>query len=180
MAFAGTMGAGALMTPIGVLSAPGGALTYAADGISLLKTDSGTATPILRPSIANLIFTMADGPGDPVLTEMVAGAPDEANDDTGMLSTADVVGGGEANKHGIPANWGAGRGNWDADSVARINVQIRAHSTNRAGVGDVGGSQVASIALVGSDVEIAIRNTSLEEVEDLTVLLEYRHSMNLG
>ena len=48
MPFAGSMNpAGNVMTPIALLQTPGGSLTYAADGISVLETDDGTSTPIL-------------------------------------------------------------------------------------------------------------------------------------
>lgn len=175
MAFAGTMGAAAAMTPIGVLSAPGGALTYAADAVSLLKTPVGSSTPILRPQLDNLRFTMENDQG-PVLDVMAVGGPSIANADTGGLATSAPG----ANEHGIPANFGPGRGNWTQDDVERLRVTVQTWRSDGGLATDIGALQPTRVTLGAGDVLIEIRNMSLRAADGIVLELEYRHSIEIG
>lgn len=172
MAFTGTMGAAAAMTPIGVLSAPGGALAYAADAIRLTKTPLNSVTPILQPRLANLRFTMAAGQNQ-VLQALAVGVADPANGDTGSLVTAAPG----VNQHGIPANFGPGRGNWTQNDLERLRVHIQAGFYSTAAITNVGGPLVASRVLAAGDITILVRNMSQIVLVGLVIDLEWRHSV---
>lgn len=172
MAFAGTMGAAAAMTPIGVMSAPGGALSYATDAISLLKTGIGTVTPIAHPQLANLRFLMGSDQTPP-LAAMVLGLADPANADTGALVTAAPA----ANQHGIPANFGPGRGNWTQNDLERLRVHIQGEFFLAGALTDVGTVSIATRTLVGSDLVILVRNMNPSDALGITIDLEWRHSV---
>lgn len=177
MAFAGSMGAAQAMTPIARLSTPDGAtLTYDTDGFTILKQPFNTVTPILYPQINNLRWTLITGQG-PNLLVMVAGASVAANADVGAL----VTGVPSFNEHGIPSNFGPGRGNWVAADLERVRAHVLLYEPDAGNPAFIGMAQVSSLSIggLGSDLVVFIRNCSLSNVNGLIVELEYRHSINI-
>jgi hypothetical protein len=169
------MGAAAAMTPIGVLTTPDGAtLAYDTDGITILKTALGTVTPILRPQINNFRWTIAEDQG-PLLLAMVAGVSLAANADVGALTTAAPG----ADQHGIPANFGKGRGNWLATDRDRVRAHVMLYEPDAGLLTNVGMAQVSSIAIVAGDLVVLVRNCSLSNVNLLKIDFEYIHSINI-
>jgi len=175
------MGAGGQMVPIEVLSAPGGApggtLAYAPDGLRLTKTATGTVTPILVKRLANLtLFASSGGAGDELLGPLVAGSPATANADTGAI----VTGVPTATQHGIPTNFGPGRGNWTQDDLLRTRVYIqRVLSSPSVALGP-GTVSIAGRNLVGNDLVIQIRNNSATPLLALVLDIEWRHSIQVA
>ena len=172
MAFGGNMGPAKAMTLVGAMNVPDGStLSYDADAISLRAAAPGTVTAQLRPSLANLRFSIDNSQG-PALKAIVLGAADPANPDTGSLSSADP----KLNQHGIPVNFGPGRGNWTQADIQRLRAQVIRSRYDGGAITATGTAQVTQVTLNGSDIEILVRNMSERDADFIDVELDYRHS----
>lgn len=163
MAFANIGAAGALTAAANI--APAGQYASAINGPALAagpffqKTGaSGEEERIAgsdrRSRLNHLRITAAGGA---LLTDFVATPAAAANADTGVFVTAAAA----ANQHGLPANFGPGRGKWRADDFSQLAVQII--SAEQGGDGRVSTSalsiQYAFVA--GGDISITIHNSGL-------------------
>lgn len=173
MAFGGTMGAAAAMTPVAAMRVPLGSSVpvYVGDTISI-PTSDGTGT--VRDSIQELIFVPITS-GSPVLAAFIGQSVDGSSADAGVLTTASPTG----NRHGIPSNFGPGRGNWTFADLYRLRMSIEA--VQFAAYASDGGMPFATaIQLSGaspSDVLIFFKNQSAQNIEFLRILLKYDHSI---
>lgn len=172
MSFGGTFGAAAAMTPIGIMSSTAGTLTYNADAISVdLQKNGVSASSFAIEQINNLRIL---GSGSPLGVFVALG--DGSTGDRGTL----VTGAPGANEHGIPANFGPGRGNWTSTELARLRVLISFYQTGSLANASIGQATAQPPTLAGGDISVIIRNISLAACASLTIDLEYRHSIGLS
>ena len=175
MAFAGTFGGAAkLVPPDLIFSAKFGVGTsYDADG-NLQFTTPG-ATLVTPDRVDELLIS---GAGD-ILAALINNSDDGSAADTGVLVTAAAG----ANQHGLPANFGLGRGKWvNADNAklpSSINVQLDfQQSINTVqGVTNVGGPYVRALVQAGGDLTIAIKNMSEVILASSAMRLTLRHTI---
>ena len=93
--------------------------------------------------------------------------------DTGLLVSAAAA----ANQHGLPVNFGPGRGNWTENDVARLQVDVKAR-TITAPIDASAIPPVVSVQITGGDVVIVVKNMSTAQVyTDLLINLKYSHSI---
>lgn len=172
MGFGGNFGAAASMTPIGIISAPSGILTYNADGISVDLQKNGDSSAFAVREIDNLRIT---GGAGTVLAVFIA-AGDGSSGDRGTL----VSGAPGANEHGIPANFGPGRGSWTQEDVERFRASIHLYQSGSLADASIGQAVVQSIILAAGDISVLFRNISLATCIAMQIDLEYLHTINLG
>lgn len=161
MAFANIGASGALVAAANILPAGAYALqpngTASATGPYWRKSAAGVAgrqSGSDRSSRLNQIAIIAAG-GD-LLVDFVATPAAIANADTGAFVTAAAA----ANQHGLPANFGPGRGNWIADDVARVTVEV--WSGEQGGDGRVSVSALSIVLAVATgNLTITIHNSAL-------------------
>lgn len=174
MAFAGSFGASANLIPFGILSSKqwGTASGYDANGNLQFTTPGGT---VLTPERIDDLFiaaTQVAGPSDP-LAALIDNDDTGAGADSGVLVTAAPA----ANQHGLPANFGPGRGNWTADDLGALKVTIpRAVNTVAAGT-NVGGPVVRSINVAAGDVTVAFKNMSEVVLNNATIRVQMEHTI---
>lgn len=174
MAFGGTFGPSGALLPFGIIFNILGekGVGYDADGNIQFQRASGSVYTPAR--VDTLIVAGEIVQNTPPLGALQLGAANIANVDTGQLVTAAPL----ANEHGLPANFGPGRGNW-ADVTGRVTrLRIEASVQRNilalpAGQGAV--EYVTDVA--GSDVSALARNTSGEVVDTLRLVVECIHSV---
>lgn len=128
MAFAQIGAAGALiqaasLQPTGAYAGPN------ADAWFVDRVNGGGRA--YQPSRLNKIIVS----GARLLEPAAAAAPDPANDDTGRLVTAAAG----ANEHGLPSNFGRGRGHWRDGDEERVRVLIMPQDDAKTGVASTAG-----------------------------------------
>lgn len=170
MAFAGGFGAAAAQITAGniELNTGEGGDSYDADGRLVVGRASGS---LYTPARIDTIQVLSKG-GNP-LGAIVAGGPDPANVDTGELVSA-VPG---ANQHGLPANFGPGRGKWTERDLNRIRVWARPSYTKAVNNDTAGMMTETGAILVGGDVVIRVRNHDSVAVGPCVLIVELTHSV---
>jgi hypothetical protein len=172
MTFGGTFGAGGNMIPIAGMVSPIGDLTYNPDAISVDLSLFGNTQVIPAPRIDNITI-FAELAATPLLGIFNVGG----GADTGSLSTSAPAGG----DHGIPANFGPGRGNWTFNNVLRLRATIPQYTTGALLNSEIGQAVVEGMGLIGGgDIVIIFRNIALAEPIRMVIELEYRHSIGIG
>jgi hypothetical protein len=87
-----------------------------ADSFRRFPLSSGFGDPA-----SGLSYLIIDAAGGTVLTNTVANSGSAGAGNTGILTTADPA----TNQHGLPLNFGRGRGNWREEDIHRIRVEVR-------------------------------------------------------
>lgn len=177
MAFAGDAGAAGGMIAVGTLHHPRGDVVYDSDGhTARVEAASGRLllggqdqTPDMHLRTLMIHIT---GEG------LLAGHQDDTEDgsaaDTGILDT-DAPG---ANIHGIPSNFGPGRGNWTDEDVARTRVSFLPTDTIAAtGAGTKGVLQLTQLSTAGR-LQLIFKNLG-RAITELMVHIHYDHSQEI-
>lgn len=168
MAFAGTFGAAANLIPFGIINSPihGAGVSYDANGNLQFQTPGGT---VFTPERLDDLFIV--GSGD-VLAALVDNTDDGSAADSGVLvSTAPA-----ANQHGLPANFGPGRGNWLATDVFRTIVEFISAGNTVALATNTGGPVVRGLG-AGPELAAVIKNMSVVALATTTIRVAVRHSI---
>ncbi len=175
MTFGGTFGAGGNPIPINLMVALVGDLSSNPDGASVDLTLFGNTQVIPAPTINNLTIFAFSAPTPLLEPFIAAGTP--ADLDHGSLTTA-VPG---ATEHGLPANFGPGRGNWNFNNLLRLRARIAFFRSNAAADTDIGQTVVQGAGITGvGDLLIEFRNISLAQPLEMIIELEYRHSIGIS
>lgn len=175
MAFAGNFGAAANLIPFGICfnlsGEQGSGYAVPASLVDQLAFDRASGSTYTPASINTLLLD-----GGAALGAVVAGGFNEANADCGLLVSAAPV----ADTHGLPANFGPGRGNWTLADANRVRVSFREQSTVVAGPPVLGPGSVvtADVGVVaGGNISISIRNQNAVALDNVTIIVEYLHSI---
>jgi hypothetical protein len=183
MAFAGNFGAAASMLPTdsGIVQSNKGEnlVNYVTAAPQVDFGGFATSANSYRvPAKVCTLILSGDRDGEvPLLGAMEAGPASGVNADTGLLVTAPPG----ADEHGLPANFGPGRGKWTARDVNRVRVsfaQDRSVSEDPS-ADEMLGACWASVALTddGTNIVITVRNRMLAELEKTKIVVEYVHSI---
>ncbi|HMO94949.1 MAG TPA: hypothetical protein PKD27_02445, partial [Tepidiformaceae bacterium] len=130
----------------------------------------GTLPPL---RIDSLVLSGATD-GTPVLAALANNTDDGSAADTGVLTTAAPA----ANQHGLPRNFGVGRGNWNVLLMAAVvRVEFLAAINTVAAVTNTGGPVVRTkVPLVGN-FTVAIKNMSEVALASGVILVQFEHSI---
>lgn len=94
--------------------------------------------------------------------------------DTGVLVSAVPA----ANQHGIPTNFGPGRGNWFLPDLPRLTVEIWYVRLTTFGA-NFGWPEVVAIDLLGGNITIVVKNQANQSLSTLGLRLHYNHSLEM-
>jgi hypothetical protein len=169
MAFAGDYGAAANLIPFALISSKqyGVASGYDADDNLQFTTPGGTT--VTPESVQDLVISA----GNDVLAALLNNTDDGSAVDSGALVSAAAI----ANEHGLPANFGPGRGNWTQLDLINLNVESREEINTVAAITNTGGPVVRAITLAGSNVGISIKNMSEVVLASQTLRIRLDHSI---
>lgn len=173
MAFAGSMGAPAAMIPAIVIAGRGPTLQAVYSSGNKIGFPSADGAGVYRP-INELVILPSTGP-NAVLLAFIGQSIDGSTGDAGVLTTAVPTG----NRHGIPTNFGPGRGAWLGEDLYRLRVSVERVQLAAYAAGD-GHPFVVGIQLVGaapSDVLIFFKNDSVADVSNMQICLKYDHTI---
>jgi hypothetical protein len=176
MAFAGTFGPSGNLIPYKLIQNIKGesASGYDANGnIKFITADGVEYTPA---RVDTLIITGASDDGGPPLDATVAGPTQASSADTGQLVSAAPA----VNQHGLPANFGPGRGNWNdpTGGLARLRVQPEIEiTTTQAPAGQGSVMPLNAPVLGGANVSAFVRNFFGDELKALILIVECIHSI---
>lgn len=173
MAFAGTIGpSGALVVATQIRNIKGElGVSYDAEDRLAFQGPNGVYTPA---RVDTLIITSNDGEDGAPLSALLAGSQNIANADTGALVTAAPA----ADQHGLPSNFGPGRGRWTADPTGE--QRARCSTSEQLDVVDpaLGVGSVSSVAAsTAGDAIIICRNFHGEDLTSLVLYVECVHSV---
>jgi hypothetical protein len=166
MAFGGNAGAAAGLLAVGTYIPNPGSDGAAYDGDEMEYTEGGAhayGAPDLLRNVTLLITTPLAAYADATIDGSAA--------DTGVLTTAAAA----ADQHGLPSNFGPGRGNWTLQDIARLSVDVR--TTEAAPAASQPTVAVLSLTVSSGDLVIVCKNQSTGAPEAITVKLRYDHSM---
>ncbi len=192
MAFGASIGAGGALVQAASVSPPG---VYAdqINGAPLAAGPFWRKTEVEARSNLNEVSISADDSGAVLAAR--AGDPDftGAAADTGFLVTA--AAGTDiavfdiavppvavtllaANQHGIPANFGPGRGNWVVGDLDKVDVRFdRPNFVVQGAAGETQLPSVTSVQIVAGDLVIAIHNRGAQALADVaSMVLHYKGS----
>jgi len=174
MAFAGTFGASGNLIPFALIQSKqyGQATGYDASGNLQFTTPGGT---VFTPDrVDDLVISAETDQNGPPLAALANNTDNGSAADTGVLVTAAPA----ANQHGLPANFGLGRGNWAAADLTGIHVEFLAAVNTVAGVTNVGGPLVrARTPVAVGNFSVAVKNMSEVALESCTLLVQVEHSI---
>ena len=174
MAFAGSFGAAANLIPFAMLQSKlyGQASGYDANGNLRFTTPGGTVvTPERIDSLVISAITAVSAP----LGVLTNNTDDGTAVDTGVLATGVPA----ANQHGLPANFGLGRGRWSGLEVAtslRVEILV-AVNTVAAGTNTGGPVVRTKTPIVGGNFTVAIKNMSEVVLASGVILVQFEHSI---
>lgn len=170
MAFGTCIGAANALVQAASIQSPAGQYADQVNGAAAAAGPFWQATEVeARGQLMGLII-LGDGGGTDLLAVRVGAAFDETAADTGLFVTAEPG----ADQHGLPANFGPGRGNWSEGDVARLNVQVPDPANAAVGAATTLYAVTWQARLVGDDVEIYIHNNGDAVVgANASVLLQY-------
>ena len=177
MAFAGTFGASAAMVPFGIIENARGEVGAGYDSDSRLKFARASGS-LYTPARVDTLIIRAEASGGefstPPLDAIVAGLPSQANADTGALVSAIPI----ADQHGLPVNFGPGRGKWTERDLNRLRVFSVPLYIAPVVPGDARGhASKTTISLVAGNIVILVRNHDGTELANLQLAVELTHSM---
>lgn len=175
MAFAGDFGAAGNLIPFALCYSPvyGQATGYDANGNLQFTTPGGTVVTPAR--IDHLQITA----GQNILAALVDNTDDGSAADTGVFVAAAAA----ANQHGLPVNFGPGRGNWGdgnpANDRARLRAFIDSAINTVAAVTNAGGPHVRvnGDTIAGGLTSIVIKNMSEVALASAVIDLQVQHSI---
>ena len=174
MAFAGDFLAAANLVPFGLIASRqhGAASSYDANGNIQFTTAGGT---VFTPGrVDDLLITGA--------SDILLALADDTNDgsaaDTGVLVTAAAG----ANQHGLPANFGPGRGGWagaGTNSRDRLICEIRQAHNDVAAITNAGAPvvRICGDTIANGQTSIVIKNMSEVELESAQLRIRLDHSI---
>jgi len=172
MAFAGSFGAAAALIPFGIITnllgetSPG----YDANGNIMFTRASGQ---VYTPTRVDTLIITATTDQTPPLGICTTGLPTIADADTGGLTTAAPG----ANQHGLPVNFGPGRGRWGVDPTGFNRLRASVSSVLNVGVvADSAGSVQTVCVLSGANCTVEARSYFGEVVDTLVMTVECLHS----
>lgn len=189
MTFGGTFGPGGNLIPFGLIFNLQGeaAAGYDADGRVRFTSKSGQVYTPAR--VDTLLIQGAATEASVLLGALVAGGDVAANADVGTLATG-VPG---VTEHGLPTNFGPGRGNWDEISgvgdgpgpfaLPRLRLTYMPKITapvTQPGVASLGQGSVQTVDIAPvapSNVSSETRNFHGVELDKLLIIVECLHSV---
>jgi len=168
MAFGG-LGPAAALIDADSIRAPGGVYASQPNGpVSGVAADDifWQATEVERRSQLNELYIRSN---NAALLAARIGTPNPAAADTGQLVSDEAA----ANQHGLPANFGPGRGNWILDDIRKVVVSFQFLSD--AAQGGAGETPLVSwgVLFSGGDIQITLHNYGGQATDvftDLTIL----------
>lgn len=179
MAFSGNMGASAAMTPVARIENDRGEAADSYDADSKVVFARATGSKYTPARVDTLVVRMGLDEATPPLAETQTGAPSAALSDAGAFVTSAPG----ADQHGLPANFGPGRGKWGAGDASRIRVHIDpVYDAPAAGettdpTDAVGHLTDVSVTIAFGDILILVRNMNKTELFAAQIVIEYTHSI---
>lgn len=142
----------------------------------------GDAPNQVRTQIGTFLMLMADPGGEvilvgqqnPPLSAFVDQSRNGSANDTGVLVTAVPA----ANQHGIPTNFGPGRGNWQVADMARLSVDIFYADPSTYGA-NFSWPRVILISNPAGNIVIVVKNQSNQDLLNMAIRLHYLHSQEM-
>jgi len=170
MAFGTCIGAAAGLVQAASITHPAGQYADQVNGAAAAAGPFWQATEVEgRGQLMGIIIT-GDGVGTDLLAVRAGAAFDITAADTGALVTDEAA----ANQHGLPANFGPGRGHWTEADVARLNVQVPDPANVAVGAATTLYAVTWQARLVGNDVEVFIHNNGDAVVgPNASILVQY-------
>lgn len=175
MAFGGNFGAAINLVPFGIIFNAEGEVGAGYDANDNLQFQRASGS-VYTPRRVDMLLIAGVVGGSPVLGAVTLGAFAGADVDCGTLVTAAPG----LNEHGLPANFGPGRGKWPS------SLRLRVHQNDTAiVVADSGGQAPTNLASVQTtlgfvgpgDVSAFIRNLHIQELDTLFLRVECIHSI---
>jgi hypothetical protein len=166
MAFGGNAGAaGGLLAVVNYVPAPGAIQSaYDANGAMEYQDAQGN---LVKPADQTVALVIGGG----TLAAYANVTVDGSAADTGILTTAAPA----ANQHGIPANFGPGRGNWTVQDaqrllISKLETQIAAPVTG-------GTVEIIELGFPSGNLTMVFKNLGPNAIDIVGVRLRYDHSM---
>jgi hypothetical protein len=179
MAFGGDatpkgFGVAAALVNAGAITAPAGVYASSVNGPALAAGPfwQKSARTDRRSRLNAMRLTAVAGVD---LLAALVGAPDITKGDTGQFSSAAAA----ANQHGLPSNFGEGRGNWLAEHIVGLMFNLmHAGVTAIAAVADVHDWEVKAMAIAAGDLTITVHNRATAAVIALSIIqIQYHQSL---
>lgn len=138
----------------------------------------GDPAGLLKTQVRTLDFFMASGEFIGQQAVPLSAFADQTVDgsavDTGIL----VTGTPAANQHGIPTNFGPGRGNWVLADLVRLTIDVL-YARPAAFAANLARPAVAVVTLSGGNVTIVFKNQANQDLSTLGLRLHYNHSLEM-
>lgn len=177
MAFGGTFGPSGNLIPFALISNLKGEQASGYDAAGNIKFLNSAGVEYTPARVDTLIIVGQDADGNPPLAAMAAGPVAAAAADCGQLVTAAPA----ANQHGLPANFGPGRGNWSGPTgqLGRLRVTPEVDMTTLAAPAGQGSVMPLNAPVLGGDdVAAFVRNFFNQPIStSLTLIVECLHSV---
>jgi len=183
MAFGGTMGAAGNLIPFGIIFNLKGEQAAGYDAAGRIRFTNADGVVYTPERVDTLVVNVSvDEINGPPLKAIVPGGDSIANADCGELVTSAPA----ANEHGLPTNFGPGRGNWNeflADSgpysLPRVRVGYQPKITApQQGFGGQGSVMTTDQAPVGAaDLSVRTRNFFGVDIDKVLMVVECLHSI---
>jgi hypothetical protein len=173
MAFSGTIGPSANLIPATIIRNIKGEFGASYDSAGRIAFTSASGQ-VYTPDRVDTLFVIIETAGNvPPLGPLVVGSTNIANADAGALVTAVPA----ANQHGLPTNFGPGRGRWASDTgQQRIRCSVF-EELNVVSVANGIGSVSIISGSAGNNATVICRNFHGEQLSSLTLMLECVHSV---
>jgi len=153
-----------------IISTPGASQSVYDDDDNLeFQTPDGSHVKGGADQLSKVVYSFPAA-----LLAYVDATQDGSAADTGILTSANSA----ADQHGLPANFGPGRGNWTKGDNYRISVEL----VNQYGDPVAGGAvEVVSTEVDGvdpGDIRMILKNLSEADVSFLDIRVQYEHSLS--
>jgi hypothetical protein len=170
MSFAGNFGAAGAMVPAGNMYSRqyGVSVSYDADDNLQFTTLGGT---VVTPERVNDLFVVGGGG---ILLPLIDNDDSGAGADTGVLLTSSPL---ATNFHGLPANFGPGRGNWTENDRRSMDIEIVEAINTVAAITNVGGPVVRTRAVTLGDFNVTFKNMSEVALADALFRIRLDHTI---
>jgi hypothetical protein len=142
-----------------------------ADSFRRFPLSSGFGDPA-----SGLSYLIIDAAGGTVLTNTAASNNGSAaTGSTGVLTTADPA----VNQHGLPLNFGRGRGNWREEDIHRIRVEVRPQVIGAANgtAGSTTGHVAVFVTRVSGNLFFTFINQTNVGLERLWIAIHFMPSL---